>query len=94
MRGSSASEREPLARILEGNWELAKNSKMAGDACFTFLLVSKVCSVYLYVRANYSSNGKYSIVSILFLLDTKYVGMLSVALCLDRGLSLIMSPGI
>ena len=67
---------------------------MAGDACFSFLLVSKVCSVYLYVRANYSSNGKYSIVSILFLLDTKYVGMLSVVLCLDRGLSLIMSPGI
>ena len=38
-----------------------------------------------------SSNGKYSIVSILFLLDMKYAGMLSVALCLDRGLSLTSS---
>ena len=67
---------------------VTKNSKMAGDThVFAFFWFQRFVAFI-------SSNGKYSIVSILFLLDVKYVGILSVALCLDRGLSLIMSPGI
>ena len=68
---------------------------MAGDKhVLTFFWFQRFVAFICMLEQIISSNGKYSIVSILFLLDMKYVGMLSVALCLDRGLSLIMSPGI
>ena len=73
----------------------SKKSKMAGDKhVLTFFWFQRFVAFICMLEQIISSNGKYSIVSILFLLDMKYVGMLSVALCLDRGLSLIISPGI
>ena len=70
---------------MEGNWELAKNSKMAGDEhVVAFFWFQRFVAFICMLEQLISSNGKYSIVSILFLFDMKYVGMLSVALCLDR----------
>ena len=60
---------------------------MAGDKhVLTFFWFQRFVAFICMLEQIISSNGKYSIVSILFLLDMKYVGMLSVALCLDRGL--------
>ena len=67
---------------------------MAGDKhVLPFFWFQRFVAFICLLEQIISSDGKCSIVSILFLLDMKYVGMLSVALCLDRGLSLIMSPG-
>lgn len=68
---------------------------MAGDThVLAFFWFQRFVAFICMLEQIISSNGKYSIVSTLFLLDMNYVGMLSVALCLDRDLSLIMSPGI
>ena len=65
---------------------------MAGDKhVLAFFWFQRFVAFICMLEQVISSNGKYSIVSILFLLDMKYAGMLSVALCLDRGLSLTSS---